>query len=970
MTSIMVSYSRKDSAAARKLIESFQKLGLEVWVDWEDIPPAVGWLDQILQGIEESDAFIFCISPDSITSEVCKVEIGHAAKNNKRIIPVVLRDVNPKDVIETIRDLNWIFGREQDSFDDCLAKIKLAIELDIEWVGEHKRLQIRALEWDRKKDVSLLLRGRDLHTADRTIQLSVEKNPTPTELQHIYIKHSRRNQRLLYGIWISAVIVVLIMIGLAWTALQQAQLAELNRQKAEQREQEAIANLLIANQNEKKAQAAEKDARASENLAKAQRSAAKAQIYRTRPGELYTSTLFAIDSMRRAESAEAEEILRQNISLLPIPVAQMREHHDRLTALELSPAGETFLTASVDAKVCVWSLEDGRMLFCAASSGPVNDAAFSPNGELIATGDHVGHIMILNANDGTILKEIDLPDETPIWDVNISPDGKFLAVARDDRKITFYDLRTSEYKFAFEFFGPGSLRVSAFSPNGAWFAAGATNGTVTIWHLNSTKVLQGPAHRGEVLSIEFSPNSNRLVSGGADSAVLVTQTSTGAELFRILNEDWVEDIAFSPDSSWFVTVSDDRRVRVWDTESGEERFRMLQDSFVSEVQVSANGAWIATTGEDETIRLWDGTTGAQILQIPLDDGGSVLAFSKDQKYLVSGDTSGGVSIWNISEIATPSSTLQFSGFTSGAQFSASGGLLAVSDEGRVWLLDEEQLGTLTAPPQGQNTRRLDLRTNITDLLLSPDAKWIVLTTDTGELILYNVASDERKTLLQSNPAPGFVFSQDGSQLITASGNGKVEVWDLSSGKVLSTLREGERGVAALAAADDLLAIGLVDKIVIWDLEAGAAISEIDSAGAQLRLAFSADGSRFAAYNSSSQISVWQQNGTVFDLVKSLTPGNVFSMTFNPLGDQLLVGGQDVLLIYDSLTGGEIARIPHRDAVRAISFSADGATLATASFKVVQFWDVAGVPFIQPDQVVETACLRMVRNFDEAEWTVF
>ena len=91
MAKLFVSYSRRDSVAARKLIESFRSIEQEVWVDWESIPPAVDWLEQIFRGIEEADAFIFMISPDSIASEVCKVEIHWAAQNNKRIIPIVLR---------------------------------------------------------------------------------------------------------------------------------------------------------------------------------------------------------------------------------------------------------------------------------------------------------------------------------------------------------------------------------------------------------------------------------------------------------------------------------------------------------------------------------------------------------------------------------------------------------------------------------------------------------------------------------------------------------------------------------------------------------------------------------------------------------------------------------------------------------------------------------------------------------------
>src|SRR5215208_4179190 len=109
MAKLFVSYSRRDSVAAQRLIEAFRAIDQDVWVDWESIPPAVDWLEQIFRGIEESDAFIFMISPDSIASEVCKVEINRAAQNNKRIIPIVVRDVNAHDTLESIRKLNWTY---------------------------------------------------------------------------------------------------------------------------------------------------------------------------------------------------------------------------------------------------------------------------------------------------------------------------------------------------------------------------------------------------------------------------------------------------------------------------------------------------------------------------------------------------------------------------------------------------------------------------------------------------------------------------------------------------------------------------------------------------------------------------------------------------------------------------------------------------------------------------------------------
>jgi hypothetical protein len=217
MAKLFVSYSRKDSVAARKLIDAFKSIEQEVWVDWEDIPPAVDWLEQILRGIEEADAFIFMVSPDSIASEVCKVEIGHAVKNNKRIIPIVLRDVKPQDAPENIRKLNWTFIREGDNFEEGLAKVRTAVELDLDWLEEHRRLQIRALEWHRKKDVSLLLRGRDLRNALHMVETYTSKDPTPTDLQRKYIEHSRKTERNRTIAWIATAIAVVALAILSYT---------------------------------------------------------------------------------------------------------------------------------------------------------------------------------------------------------------------------------------------------------------------------------------------------------------------------------------------------------------------------------------------------------------------------------------------------------------------------------------------------------------------------------------------------------------------------------------------------------------------------------------------------------------------------------------------------------------------------------------------------------------------------------
>ncbi len=303
-------------------------------MDWESIPPAVDWLEQIFRGIEDSDAFIFLISPDSIASEVCKVEITRAAINNKRIIPIVLRDVDPKITPDNIRKLNWTFIRETDNFEEGLAKVKTAIELDLDWLEEHRRLQVRSLEWHRKKDPSLLLRGRDLRNARHMLATATAKDPIPTDLQKTFIDYSLRSERnrtiaLFAGslALIAMAVLSFLAVRASDRAVKASNEAHFQRNIAQTKAVEASDNAILADQNAMTARANEQEAKEQKALAEkneieaeAQRSAARAQIYQSRPGELYTSTLLAIDSMRRDPSDEAEEILRRNIRLLPLPV--------------------------------------------------------------------------------------------------------------------------------------------------------------------------------------------------------------------------------------------------------------------------------------------------------------------------------------------------------------------------------------------------------------------------------------------------------------------------------------------------------------------------------------------------------------------------------------------------------------------------------------------------------------------------
>ena len=106
MADVFISYSRKDQDFVRRLHEALAGQGRDTWVDWEGIPPTAEWMKEIHAAIEAADTFVFVLSPDSVASETCKLEVEHAAEQHKRLVPVVYRDVPANGVPEALAKLN------------------------------------------------------------------------------------------------------------------------------------------------------------------------------------------------------------------------------------------------------------------------------------------------------------------------------------------------------------------------------------------------------------------------------------------------------------------------------------------------------------------------------------------------------------------------------------------------------------------------------------------------------------------------------------------------------------------------------------------------------------------------------------------------------------------------------------------------------------------------------------------------
>ena len=393
---------------------------MDFWIDWEGIPPTVDWWKEIEKGIEEADIFLFLISPDSAKSQVCKQEIEYAAKNGKRLIPVVVRDTKSEESPTELGSLNWIFIRNGDEFKSGFSKLIAAIKTDYEWVQTHRQLQVKALEWERSNhENSFLLRGKELQEAEFQLATNTSKEPYPTDLQREYVLKSRqaadKQRRTTTGI---AIVIMIALAGLvifgfvqASRATQQANIALTAQALAEERAKIARAGQLAA----QAVNAYDKDFQLSLLLS--------AEAFQGKD-TLQTRTVLL-------ENTQANSQLRIFLNGPRDPVSSVSFRADGKTPISsvaFSPDGKTLASGSYDNTIILWDVETGEPIGqpLTGHASWVTSVAFSPDGRTLASGSHDKTIILWNVETGQLVSQL-MGQTDSIMSVAFSPDGRTLA---------------------------------------------------------------------------------------------------------------------------------------------------------------------------------------------------------------------------------------------------------------------------------------------------------------------------------------------------------------------------------------------------------------------------------------------------------------------------------------------------------------------------------------------------------------
>lgn len=242
-----VSYAREDSQFVARLRSALDGHSIHPMGDW-DLTAGDDYERRLREFVLGADAFLFVISPDSLTSQACRGELAFAVEQKKVILPICFRDHGDDNRLDSsLRAPQWTFLRESDAFDAGVDGLARAIHTDQGLLDVHSRLLLLADQWVQSGRKSSETLGRaSLKEAESWLAVTStqpEKLPQPTAQQVELIVASRERRARATRFTLSAAAVIVVSLALL------AVVAWIQRGRAVQNALEATRQEQIAKSN-------------------------------------------------------------------------------------------------------------------------------------------------------------------------------------------------------------------------------------------------------------------------------------------------------------------------------------------------------------------------------------------------------------------------------------------------------------------------------------------------------------------------------------------------------------------------------------------------------------------------------------------------------------------------------------------------------------------------------------------------
>ncbi|QDU96637.1 WD40 repeat domain-containing protein [Lignipirellula cremea] len=559
----------------------------------------------------------------------------------------------------------------------------------------------------------------------------------------------------------------------------------------------------------------------------------------------------------------------------------------------------------------------------------------------------------------------------------------------------------------------------AYNGAGSKLAAATTAGG-RVYDPTTHGLLETAPTTGPMATIAFGAAGEQLLYGEANQGAI-----RPLNLVRLLagHTDAATAVAFTGDGALLLSASADKTVRLWRRETGEpvpltfagptgalhdvavsigsadspaqvvaggeegKAFRWvlpaalpaaaatLQPTAVYDhggplrsVALSADAARLVAAGDDKIVRLWDTASGAELERWTSHTAAvQGVAMTPDGGVVVSGGADNGVQVASVSAIGLRSLAATMA---TQLAYLPTGELAAACGDGKVRVWDaEEKESVLDAGVTGPLVGLALLPA------LAPEGFAQAAALDSqGGIHVWNLKSGEQMLLIKG-PAPatpavadavtprGLTWSADRLRLAAAGFDGKLRVYEATTGMLLETFSPPEKAPFVTASflpdSRTLLVGGAAEAGNAAVLHVSALGTIAAHEGAVNSLAFTPDGASLVSGGADQMVRLWNTADGVLKRSFQGAEKAITDVAVSADGKSLAAASEDQSLRIWSVApvavepavpadpadpavaADPLAVFTGESATRSVSFSADGLRLASsADDGVVRVWDLA------------------------------
>ena len=591
-------------------------------------------------------------------------------------------------------------------------------------------------------------------------------------------------------------------------------------------------------------------------------------------------------------------------------------------------ASDNRLVAVSDA-IRVWDLSTGRELqsfeagmpSAAGVNGSDGSMTLSPDGNqlFVVLEDFEAQVRTLDLATGRELRRVKLPeDQIDSLQLSVNPEGHLLAAGIDNKRLKLWDLTakkdrelaaTSKEFCQVKFSRDGrhlalsdnytvklwelatmrelpSVKVPAsitypqgdafvaFTEDGKRIATGGFGTDTIVWEIETGKQLSNLSGRTNMAyDVSFSADGSELASGGRtrwdlrtgrglrivpntpektygvaspngrllaltrmnSSKVSLVESPTGRILFDLTPTEELGSVTktrFSGDGGVLAVVYGTRedqqptpgtsltrgsQVKLWDVKTGRELRSLISTDIPTNVDFSTDGRLIGTLGAMGQIALWDAQSGSKLRDLASSPTGSFTppVIKPGQMPTMPNMADIAAMMTNVMgsmAAGTPGQTVTSLAFSDDGRILATGGVESKANIDIAAMMS----GAMGQRPKGQKgSKPIDPSDMMKDLKVEA----------VGRVQLWDVTTGREIGAIRGHgrAVSKVAFSRDSKLLATASTDNTIKIWDVATRSELRTLTGHTSGIESIDLTPDgrLLASASDDgSTFLWDLQTG------------------------------------------------------------------------------------------------------------------------------------------------------